>query len=368
MSELGPSGLGDDREFGLATPGIASFHRALQAALHSRVALDLGRVTPAPDRGPRGPAKSSGSRGKMPSGRLTRRKLRDLEALTQASPFDGPGRPADPREVLAAAYGEVAGELPEKYVNGFSVYLVTGRTDLVLDAMSVNSRAQRELARVARPSLAYLAIMVVVGVLGSGVLMLVLMGVDDLRADLLLVPQPVSASPAVTRRITDARLFLSVGIAVPILLIAAASLLRPVSAGIAKCLGGFGYLVSQRRATAARVEHALLQSGVEGAAAKQTSTGLVGYQPRRKRTYRTVSRGDQSPSDVQHSKLEAKHCLAWSDTRLRQLRFGLPLLLVLTLGSAGVLLYSLALFVPLTNLLHEMAAPLVDPATQGGRR
>ena len=119
---------------------------------------------------------------------------------------------------------------------------------------------------------------------------------------------------------------------------------------------------------AARVEHALVLSGIDGAEAEQTATQLVGFQPQRKRAIRTVSRNDQSPSDLQRSSLEAKHYHARSNARLRQLRFGLPILLVLTVGSAGVLLYSLALFVPLTHLMYELASPAVDPAMGRDKR
>jgi hypothetical protein len=157
-------------------------------------------------------------------------------------------------------------------------------------------------------------------------------------------------------------------IALPLLLVLSVCLLAPVSAWIAKCLGGFGYLGSQRRAIAARVEHALVLSGVEGVDAEQTATRLLGFPPTQKRTLRTVSRNDQSPSDLQRLGLEAKHYHAWSNNRLRQLRFALPLLLVMTLGSAGVLLYSLALFIPLTNLLYVLSAPSVDPVMKWDKR
>jgi len=357
MTELGHTPFSDDATFGLPRLGVQSFHRALQAALHSQVDLDLGRVvTP------------KSGRAAVPSGRLTLRKLHALQALALASPPGQSDRPVDPSEVLAAAFGELAADLPQKYVNGFSVYLLTGRTDLVLEAMSVDSRAQRELSRVARPSLAYLAVLVFTGTLGSGVLAIMLMLVDNLREDLLLVPHSLAVSSGVKPWLTESQFFMLPWVALLLLLFASASLLTPVSAGIAKCLGGFGYLTSQRRAMAARVEHALVLSGVEGAEAEQTATRLVGFQPQRKRTLRTVSRSDQSPSDLQRSKLEAKHYLARSNTRLRQLRFGLPLLLVMTVGSAGVLLYSLVLFVPLTTLLYELAAPVVDPAMGWGKQ
>jgi len=347
-------------ELGLPTPGVESFHRALQAALHSGVALDLGSV-----------AIPKSARSSVPSGRLTTRKLDALQAFTLPSPPDRPdhaGRPVDPSEVLTAAFGELVADLPQKYVNGFSVYLVTGRTDLVLDAMSVDLRAQRELARVARPSLAYLVVLVITGALGSGVLALILLVVSHIHDDLLMVPHSTAVSSEMKPWITESQFFMLPWIALLLLMIVSASLLAPVSAGIAKCLGGFGYLISQRRAMAARVEHALVLSGIEGAAAEQTATRLVGFQPTRKRTLRTVSRSDQSPSDLQRSKLQAKHYLARSNTRLRQLRFGLPLLLVMTIGSAGVLMYSLALFVPLTNLLYDLAAPVVDPAMGWDKR
>ncbi len=363
MSELDPARLKDDPQSELATPGVESFHRALQAALSARVALELGQVV-RPDRGSPERVGSDESRSslKFPTGRLTLRKLHALQAFTQASASAQPGRPADPSEVLTAAFGERAGDLPQKYVNGFSVYLLTGRTDLVLDAMSLDLRAQQELSRVARPSLAYLAVLVLTGALGSGVLAFMLLVVDELRDDLLLVPHPLAASSVVTPWITESQLFLLPWIALPVLLIALASLLTPVSAAVAKCLGGFGYLSSQRRAMAARVEHALVQSGIEGAQAEQTASGLVGSQPRRTRTLPAVSPSDSSSSDLQRSRLQAKHYLARSNTRLRQMRLGLPLLLVLTVGSTGVLLYSLVLFVPLTSLLYDMAAPVVDPA------
>ncbi len=360
MSELGPSGLQDDQTFGLPTPGVESFHRALQAALHSRVALDLGRVVKA-DRGSPVTVGStrSASASKIPSGRLTLRKLHALQALAQTSPS---GQSVDPDDLLTVAFGELADELPQKYVNGFRVYLVTGRTDLVLDAMSVNNRAEHELSRIARSSLAYLAALVLTGTLGLGALALMLLAVDDLRDDLLLVPHSLAVSPAVAPWITESQFFTLLWIALLVLLVASASLLTPVSAGIAKCLGGFGYLNSQRRAMAARVEHALVHAGIEGAEAEQTAIGLVGLQPSPKPTLRTVSRSDQSPSDLQRARLEAKHYLARANTRLRQLRFGLPLLLVMTVGTVGVLLYSLMLFVPLTNLMQDLAAPVVDPA------
>src|SRR5690554_518597 len=99
MSELDASGLQDDPKFGLATLGVESFHRALQAALHSRAALDLGQlVKPTPD--PGSPARIESDRSpspfKIPSGRLTLRKLHALQALTQASPPAQRSRATDP--------------------------------------------------------------------------------------------------------------------------------------------------------------------------------------------------------------------------------------------------------------------------------
>jgi hypothetical protein len=381
MSEWGWSELKDDQKFGLAVPSVESFHRALQAALHSRVALDLGRVvTPRPDHESTVPNGANRSRSllKIPSGRLTFRKLHALQIAAEATPSDHfssdrqlsdrRGQPVDPIELLTAAFGELAADLPQKYVNGFSVYIITGRTDLVLDAMSVDIRAEHELSRVARPSLAYLAVLVLTGTLGSGILGLMLLAVDDLREDLLLVPNPLAMSSNVIPWITESQFFMLPWIALLALLIASASLLTPVSVGIAKCFGGFGYRISQRRAMAARVEHALVLSGIDGAEAEQTAIRLVGFQPTRKRSVRAVSRSDQSPSDLQRSKLEAKHYLVRSNTRLRQLRLGLPLLFVLVVGSGGVLLYSLVLFVPLTNLLYDLAAPVVDPAMRWDQR
>jgi hypothetical protein len=360
MSELGPPTFNDDATFGVTSLGVESFHRALQAALHSGVALDLGPV-----------AIPRSARAAVPSGRLTLRKLQTLRSLTQRSSPDRAsqsGQPGDATEMLASAFGELASALPQKYVSGFSVYMVTGHTDLVLDAMSVDLRAERELARVVRPSLAYLAILLLTGALGSGVLAIMLMVVNDLRSDLLLVPHSTGLSTAMRPWITESQAFMLPWIALLLLLVVSVCLLAPVSAWIAKCLGGFGYLTSQRRAIAARVEHALVLSGVEGSDAEQTATRLVGFRSTQKRTLRTVSRNDQSPSDLQRLGLEAKHYHAWSNTRLRQLRFGLPLLLVMTLGSAGVLMYSLTLFVPLTNLLYELSAPSVDPVMKWDKR
>lgn len=368
MSQLTPAGYRDDEPFGLATPGVESFHRALQAALHSGATLDLGR-------GSRSKAERDKNQRqlKVPAGRLTPRKLQALRELAKTSAenrnvSNRSGQPIDPTAELTAAFGKVADILPQKYVAGFSFYLVTGRTDLVIDAMSVDMRAQRELSRVARPSLAYLVVLVTTAALGSGVLAFVLMVVGELREDLPFWPHRLEISPEVNPWITESQFYMLPWIALVILLVALASLLPRVSAGIAKCLGGFGYLVSQRRAMAARVEHALVLSGIDGAEAEQTATQLVGFQPQRKRAIRTVSRNDQSPSDLQRSSLEAKHYHARSNTRLRQLRFGLPILLVLTVGSAGVLLYSLALFVPLTHLMYELASPAVDPAMGRDKR
>ena len=360
MSEIGSSPLSDDAMFGSATPGVESFHRSLQAALRSGVALDLGP----------GSISKSGHAA-IPSGRLTLSKLQALQAATQNQSPDRATRSdqqPSPTEMLSSAFGELADALPQKYVAGFSVYMVTGRTDLVLDAMSINLRAERELTRLARPSLAYLAILVLIGALGSGVLAIVVLTVDYVRNDLLLLPHSMAVSPDMKPWITESQVFMLPWIALLLLLVVSVCLLAPVSAWIAKCLGGFGYISSQRRAIAARIEHALVLSGVEGVDAEQTATRLVGFRPTQKRTVRTVSRNDQSASDLQRLGLEAKHYHAWSNTRLRQLRFGLPLLLVMTLGSAGVLMYSLALFIPLTNLLYVLAAPSVDPLIKGDKR
>jgi hypothetical protein len=204
--------------------------------------------------------------------------------------------------------------------------------------------------------------------LGSGVLAFTLGWLDHLRNDLLLVPHPVAVSPDSRPWISPTQFIMLPWIALLALITVCTTLLAPVSAGIAKCLGGFGYLNSYRRTMAARVEHALVLSGIEGTAAEQTATGLVGASLSQKQTPRTVSRSDQSPSDLQRLSLVAKHHHARSNTRLRQLRFGLPLLLVMTLGSAGVLMYSLAMFIPLTNLLYEMSAPIVDPVMKWGKQ
>ncbi|HBJ34542.1 MAG TPA: hypothetical protein DDZ51_07215 [Planctomycetaceae bacterium] len=361
MSELGPWQVNNGATFGLATPGVESFHRALQAALRSGAALDLGPA-----------AIPKSGKANIPAGRLTISKLQILQASVQVQPPDRAARPQQqigPTEMLAAAFGDLAAALPQKYVAGFSVYRITGRTDLVLDAMSVDMWAKRELARVARPSLAYLAILVLTGgVLGSGVLALTLLVVDALRSDLLRAPHSLATQSEMRPWITESQFFILPWIALILLLGTSVSLLTPVSAWIVKCLGGFGYLISQRRALAARIEYALVLAGIEGAEAEQAAARLVGPQPTRKRTLRTVSRGDQSPSDLQRLGLEAKHFHDRSNTRLRQLRIALPLLLVMTIGSIGVLAYSLAMFIPLTNLLYELAAPAVDPVMKQGNR
>jgi hypothetical protein len=362
MSELDPpplrdEGGSDDGVFGLATPGIDSFHRALLAAVHAGVPLDLGRV-----------ATPKSRHGAIPSGRLTLSKLQALEAEAHRQSL---GRATQshqqpsPTEILASSFGELADALPQKYVDGFAVYMATGRTDLVLDAMSIGRRAERELTRIARPSLLYLTILVLTGALGSGVLAIVLLVVSELRMDLLLLPQSTAVSSD-TKPLSESQAFMLPLFALTLLLVVSVCLLAPVSAWIAKCLGGFGYLSSQRRAVAARVEHALVLAGVKGADAEQTATRLVGLRRTDKRPPRTVSRNDQSPSDLQRLRLEAKHHHVWSNTRLRQMRFGLPLLLVMTIGSAGVLAYSLTLFVPLTKLLDELSAPSVDPVMKWG--
>jgi hypothetical protein len=362
MSELDPpqfidQGGGDDGAFGLTTPSVDSFHRALLAAVHAGVPLDLGPA-----------AISKSGRVVIPSGRLT---LAKLQALQAAAHRDSSERTTQlhhshsPTEILTSAFGELADALPQKYVDGFEVYMVTGRTDLVLDAMSIGRRAERELTRIARPSLLYLAILVLTGALGSGVLAIVLLVVSELRTDLLLLPHSTAVSSD-TKPWSESQVFMLPLFALLLLLVVSACLLAPVSAWIAKCMGGFGYLSSQRRAVAARVEHALVLAGVKGADAEQTASRLVGLRRTEKRPLRTVSRNDQSPSDLQRLRLEAKHHHVWSNTRLRQMRFGLPLLLVMTLGSAGVLAYSLTLFVPLTNLLNELSAPSVDLVTKRG--
>lgn len=363
MSELDPpqlidQGGSDDGAFGLATPGVDSFHRALLAGVHAGVPLDLGRV-----------AVPKSRHGAIPSGRLTLAKLQALQAAAHRYSSERTTQAhhaLSPTEILTSAFGELADALPQKYVDGFAVYMVTGRTDLVLDAMSIGRRAERELTRIARPSLLYLTILVLTGALGSGVLAIVLLVVSELRNDLLLLPHSTAVSSDTKPWISESQVFMLPWGALLLLLVVSACLLAPVSAWIAKCLGGFGYLSSQRRAVAARVEHALVLAGVKGADAEQTATRLVGLRRTAKRPPRTVSRNDQSPSDLQRLRLEAKHHHVWSNTRLRQMRFGLPLLLVMTLGSAGVLAYSLTLFVPLTNLLNELSAPSVDPVMKWG--
>jgi|GEM_PF-2317382 len=371
MSEPGfPQGH-PGQQPGVEARSIAAFHCALQAALHAGVALDLGRAaTPRQER--RSPANVASNHSRsvpeIPSGRLTLRKLHALQALAQAASAGQREEEADPHAVLAAMFGDRAAELPQKYINGLSLYWVTGRTDLVLEALSVDRRAERELARVARPSLAYLAILVVTAIIGSGVLAVMLLSVDELRSDLLRAPHSLGVSSAVTPWLPDSTFTLLPWIALLVVLLALASLLTPVAAAIAKGLGGLGYLISQRRATAARIEHALMLVDIDGAEAEQTANDLVGSRPRWERTGRTGTGNQRLSSDLPRSRLEAKHYLVRANMRLRQLRLGLPLLLVITLGSVGVLLYSLALFLPLTQLLHEMAAPLVDPVMGGVKR
>jgi len=371
----GPGGTGwdDNSTNDFQSPSIEAFHRALEAALRCRVTLDLGQIVVEKDRQSADSVASIRSRHKVPTGRLTERKLQTLRSLSQIHPAQqvalqssrertGPtGQATDPERLLGSQFGEIAGALPQKYVSGFTVYCLTGRSDLVLDAMSVNQRSERELSRVTRPSLVYLLVLVLVGTVGAIFVGITLITVDHLREDLLLSPRGLATESGVIPWISQSQFSMLPWLGLLLISIFLLALLRPVSAGIAKCVGGLGYLIAQRQALAARVEHALVESGVDAGQAEQQVSRLIGFQPKRKRPPRTVSRGDQSPSDIQRLRLEARHFQTHSNNRLRQLRIGLPMLLVVTIGSVGVLLYCLALFIPLTTLLYELAAPPIDP-------
>lgn len=366
-------GWDDNSNHDFQSPSIEAFHRALDAALRSHVALDLGQIVVDKEGQSADVVASIRSRHKVPAGRLTQRKLQALRSFSrirQAPEFspqssqegiNPPSQATDPETLLVSQFGEIARVLPQKYVNGFTVYCLTGRSDLVLEAMSVNHRAERELSRVTRPSLVYLLVLVLVGAIGALFVGLTLNTLDHLREDLLLSPRSSATESQMIPWITQSQFAMLPWAGLLLISIFVVSLLRPISAGIAKCIGGLGYLFAQRQAVAARVQHALVESGVDAGQAEVQATRLVGFQPRRKRPPRTVSRGDQSPSDIQRLKLEARHFHSHANNRLRQLRIGLPILLVVTIGSVGVLLYCLAMFIPLTTLLYELAAPPVDP-------
>ncbi len=370
MSEPGPAHQHHPPSLSTAPRSVELFHRALRAALQAQMELDLGPASASASLQhlPAQPTEQPRSSFKMPSGRLILDKLEALQSLAQPSSPDQADWPTDPNVVLTQAFGEHAADLPQKYVNGFTVYWLTGRTDLVLDALSVDLRAERELSRVARPSLAYLAVLVVTGILGSGVLAVMLLAVDDLREDLLRVPHSLAVSSAVAPWLPESLLRILPGIALLIFVLIGISLLPWVTAAIVKCFGGFGYLTSQRRVVAAQVEQELLLAGIDGAEAERTAHLLAGAPLQQKHTPQLGPPSELTSGDVPLCKLEAQYYQAQSNSRLRQLRFSLPLLLVILLGSVGVLLYSLTLFVPLTDLLHDLSAPLADPVIGGAKR
>jgi len=343
---------GEDRQAGLSATSadIETFHQSLHAALNAGFALELGSIVKQKNRSHWSPlAGPNQEPWKVPTGRLTLRKLAMLESVTRSFP---------PTWSEATAQSS---PLPQKYVAGFSLYQTTGRTDLVLDAMSVDIRARRELARVARPSLAYLAVLALLGAMGLAVLSMSLLMFDEMQEDLLRMPHSMSVSGDSPPWITPSQIRLLPWILLASVIAVLACLLPPVSSWIAKCLGGWGYQRAQRRAIAARVEHALILAGVAGPKAEQLAAQLVGYRRLARQSTRMLSRNDQSGSDLQRLALESKHYLARSNTRLRQMRIGLPFLLIAVVGSAGVLIYALILVVPLTSLLHDLSAPIVDP-------
>src|SRR6056297_3311475 len=122
---------------------VSQLHQGLQAAIQARIPIHLGR--PADHRSL---GKWRRAEGTIASGPATAGTLVRLEVWLQqaASVQTAP----NPRETVDAIINDPV--LPDRYRMALWAYRNTGRIDLVLEALSVDSRSRQNLARVLRPA------------------------------------------------------------------------------------------------------------------------------------------------------------------------------------------------------------------------
>lgn len=245
-------------------------------------------------------------------------------------------------------HGTFAGgnlKLPERLTAAHQVFSATNDMPLVLRALSAANHASRRAIRYLRWTIAYLVIVLLVAWLGMIFFAIVLVPeIESMRADFLFSRRPDVAT---------SHTFLP-WIGYLTWIFGALSLI----ALIALCVGGTRkfvmlaggrYFVRSRvEASAAEVCSRLIESGIDPSQADELAFQLVGYEAKSIGSTPTAFR---SPFD---SSSAASVHLRSGDRHLERIRATVPTVLVFLVGGCISLIYGVAVFAPILDLLRDL--------------
>lgn len=255
---------------------------------------------------------------------------------------------------LAKVLGETS-EFPPGYRAAILINAFTADMPLILEGLATRRLARQRLAKMIRPTLMYLTV-----VLWVAAICLTFFSdyifpiVQSLRDDMHL--PPTIHAPA-RYDATALRMSFAAGVS----LLAFVLLLAWFNGGasrIASWLGGRRYRTLRAAATAVRATGLLVNHGVPLATAVTWACGLVGNE----RAVRTVvdtavENGPEGAASADYLHAQATHLHNRSSQRLLTLSLILPTLLICGLGGLVVFTYSLMVLWPVFSLYRDLALP-----------
>lgn len=232
------------------------------------------------------------------------------------------------------------------------VFSKTGSMAGVLDGLSVNQRVRQQLVRLVQTPLLYLLSIVLFA--SVGLLFFadaVAPGFEEMREDFrlpLVIDAPERHINTGLMKTTSAGLAIAAMLGVVFLLGGGARI-------IAMRMGGFVYYRCQICSSVLRIAQSLVVSGMHSKDALILACDLVGAD-RESRDY-VLNSADQRSEQSGHFEGMYEHYQNVARSRLAVLRVAFPTIIVTLIGGAVVLLYCLALFGPVIDLIRDLALP-----------
>ena len=312
-----------------SNPGLKRFHEDLQAAVIAGVPLGLG--------------KSSSST--LPGGKADLSKLAMLEDAVSGWTQQGQSL----RDV--AMHDR---ELPTQYRAALRVFAETEATHLVLDGLMAEGIIRRQLSALLRRTLAYLCLLMgLASVLLLFFSVAVLPSITEMRHDMRLVP--ALATPQADERSGLLAIVLVFGFAAAIGLV---SLLSGGAPKMTWLLGGRRMQTHWLSASAVQTAALLMAKGMPLGEATALASQLVGDPgPVYQQINAAVRDRSASADPLKHLSVLAHEYRSIAAIQLATLRIVLPMPLLCVAGGTVVMIYGVAVFLPIILLLKDLAVP-----------
>ena len=314
----------------MSKAGLTRFHGDLEAAVIAGVPLGLG--------------KSSSSM--LPGGKADMRKLAVLKDAVAG--WVQQGQPL--REVAMRDR-----ELPTQYGAALRIFAETGAMDQVLDGLMARGIIRRQLTALLRRTLAYLCLLMgLASVLLVFFSVAVLPSIAEMRHDMQLVPALAAAAR------TDGThgllaIILVFGIAAAIGLV---TLLSGGAPRISWWFGGRRMQTHWLSVSAVQIVQLLTAKGLSLGEATALACQLVGDRgPVNQQIGAAVRDRGASADPLKQLSVLASEYRSIAAIQLATLRVVLPIALLCLAGGTVVMIYGVAVFLPIILLLKDLAVP-----------